>query len=292
MKKVIVICGPTAVGKTAISIELAKMFDAEIISGDSVQVYRGLDIGSAKITEAEKDGVKHHLIDIMDADDMFDVAMFQRMVREKINQISIPFVVGGTGLYIKGALYDYNFETPKRDIEAENKLDDLSNDELHEHLRKIDFDSSLVIHKNNRRRVLRAIQIASHKKRSELVNKDIPLYEALIFYITMPRAVLYERINQRVDIMMAAGFLEEARNLYDKNIKKNILGYRELNLFFDGVMTLSEATDKIKQLTRHLAQRQETWFKNQMAATLVDATNQKTAISEMKSKIADFLGDL
>lgn len=288
MRKVVVICGPTAVGKTSLSIELAKKYQAEIISGDSVQVYKGLDIGSAKIKESEKQGVVHHLIDVYEPSDLYDVATFQKEVRKKIDEIERPFLVGGTGLYIKAALYNYEFDTPKRDIEEEKKYDLLSNDELFEMLVKLDYDASLLIHKNNRRRVLRAIAMANDKKRSSLQQKDEPLYDALILYLTMPREQLYNRINERVDIMIEEGLLDEVKSLKEKGHTFNILGYRELNDYLDGLINYEDAIDLIKQNTRHLAKRQETWFRNQMKALIVDVTNKEDALIKLDEAIKSF----
>lgn len=288
MRKVVVICGPTAVGKTSLSIELAKKYQAEIISGDSVQVYKGLDIGSAKIKESEKQGVVHHLIDVYEPSDLYDVATFQKEVRKKIDKIEKPFLVGGTGLYIKAALYNYEFDTPKRDIEEEKKYDLLSNDELFEMLVKLDYDASLLIHKNNRRRVLRAIAMANDKKRSSLQQKDEPLYDALILYLTMPREQLYNRINERVDIMIEEGLLDEVKSLKEKGHTFNILGYRELNDYLDGLINYEDAIDLIRQNTRHLAKRQETWFRNQMKAVIVDVTNKEDALIKLDEAIKSF----
>lgn len=289
MKKVVVICGPTAVGKTELSVLLAKKFNAEIISGDSVQVYKRLDIGSAKVTEFEKQGVPHHLIDILDADETFDVATFQHLVRMKIEEIPVPFIVGGTGLYIKAALYNYEFEVPKRDLNTEKMYESYTNEALYEALKVKDFEATKQIHPNNRRRVLRALELASTKKRSEHIEKDVAIYDALILYITMPRDILYDRINQRVDIMMKNGFLDEVKALRLNNIKPNILGYRELNAYLDQKCSLLEATNLIKQKTRHFAKRQETWFKHQMSAHLLVVNDKQEVLKEMSSLISDFL---
>lgn len=289
MKKVVVICGPTAVGKTDLSIMLAKKFDAEIISGDSVQVYKGMDIGSAKIEPHETNGVKHHLIDILEPTESFDVATFQKLVREKMAEIETPFIVGGTGLYIKAALYDYEFEAPKRDFEIEKTYESMSNESLYDLLKQMDFEATKFIHPNNRRRVLRALQIAKHNKRSDLVKKNVPLYDALILYLTMDRDLLYTRINQRVDMMMQAGFLDEVKTLKSKGVTSNILGYRELNQYLDGTISLEDAIDTIKQKTRHLAKRQETWFKNQMDATIIEVSNKAETYGKMMVLIQSFL---
>lgn len=291
MKKVVVICGPTAVGKTKLSIDLAKHFQAEIISGDSVQVFKTLDIGSAKIKPEEMQGVPHHMIDILDPSEPFDVATFQRMVRHHIEKIPVPFIVGGTGLYIKAALYDYEFNNPKRDIEAEAQYEHLSNEALHANLLEIDPDIASQLHPNNRRRILRALALAKETKRSQLTKKDVPVYDTLILYITMDRTVLYERINQRVDVMMQAGFMDEVKQLKARGHVLDILGYRELNQVLDQNLTLEEAVTEIKTKTRHLAKRQQTWFSNQMQAELIDIMEYDSALQTAIKKIKHFYED-
>ena len=288
MKKVVVICGPTAVGKTKLSIDLATYFNAEIISGDSVQVYRKLDIGSAKIKPEEMHGIKHHMIDILNPNESFDVATFQRMVRSNIESIHRPFIVGGTGLYIKAALYDYEFNNPKRDLDEEKAYDKLSNEALHEMLKKIDPDTASLLHPNNRRRVLRALALAKETKRSSLQNKDVLLYDALILYASMDRETLYERINRRVDLMMSEGFLEETIHLKNEGLKLDILGYRELMQYIDQEISLEDALVEIKKKTRHLAKRQETWFKNQMHAEILDMKDYDAALALAIEKIKKF----
>ncbi len=288
MKKVVVICGPTAVGKTKLSIDLATYFNAEIISGDSVQVYRKLDIGSAKIKPEEMHGIKHHMIDILNPNESFDVATFQRMVRSNIESIHRPFIVGGTGLYIKAALYDYEFNNPKRDLDEEKTYDELSNEALHDMLKEIDSDTASLLHPNNRRRVLRALALAKETKRSSLQNKDVLLYDALILYASMDRETLYERINRRVDLMMSEGFLEETIHLKNENLKLDILGYRELMQYIDQEMSLEDALVEIKKKTRHLAKRQETWFKNQMHAEILDMKDYDAALALAIEKIKKF----
>lgn len=292
MKKVIVLCGPTAVGKTAISIELAKHLSAEIISGDSVQVYKRLDVGSAKIKDDEKQGVIHHLIDIKEPNETYDVAQFQTMSRALIDKIKVPMIVGGTGLYIKAVIDNYEFYAPKYDIKDESMYDSYSNEALHELLKSKDAKTANELHQNNRRRIIRAIlQADSNVKRSELVKKDERLYDALVIYLTMPREQLYERINLRVDQMVNEGFVEEAFHLYQEGITLNILGYRELNAYFEGSSSLEEALIEIKKKTRHLAKRQETWFKHQMDATIINVNHNELnqTIEALKIRCNQFL---
>lgn len=274
---IIVIVGPTGIGKTKLSIALAKKYDAEIISGDSVQVYKRLDIGSAKIQEHEKEGITHHLIDILEPDEDFSVALFQKMVREKMDYLQsigkTAIIVGGTGLYIKSALYDYNFTNTARDNSISKKYNDLSNEELHSILSDKDYESSLVIHRNNRKRVLQAISRATMNKVSDNKNKDVPLYDAIMIGIHMERSKLYDMINERVDEMINKGLLKEVVNLYKEGINSNSvnsIGYKELYKYLDGDYNLDFAIDKIKQHSRNLAKKQYTFFNNQFDVNWIE----------------------
>jgi tRNA dimethylallyltransferase len=284
-----VIVGPTGIGKTKLSIALAKHFNTEIISGDSVQVYKELNIGSAKVTVDEMNGVTHHLIDILEPTEDFSVALFQKLVREKITQIQkedkVPIIAGGTGLYIKSVLYDYNFSNTKRNIEQESKYNDLTNEELHQILQEKDLESSSNIHPNNRKRVLQAIGRSTNNKVSENKNKDIPVYDFKIIGLNLERSELYELINKRVDKMIEEGLIEEVKALYDRNITGNsisAIGYKELYQYFDNVVTLEESIDKIKQKSRNLAKKQFTFFNNQFDITWInsDFTNFENTIKE------------
>lgn len=265
-----VIVGPTGIGKTKLSIALAKHFNTEIISGDSVQVYRGMDIGSAKVTKEEMSGVPHHLIDILEPNDSFSVAIFQKLVRAKIiemqDQNKTPIIAGGTGLYIKSVLYDYNFNNSKRDDKIADEYAHLSNHELHEILQKVDTVSAKNIHENNRKRVLQAISRSQENKISDNTNKDVKLYDFRIIGLSKNREELYEIINNRVDKMITDGLVDEVRNLYDKNINSysvSAIGYKELYKHFQGEWSLEEAISKIKQHSRNLAKKQFTFFNNQ-----------------------------
>ena len=267
---IIVIIGPTGIGKTKLSLALAKHYNTEIISGDSVQVYKGLNIGSAKIKESEMDGIKHYLIDILEPTEDFSVALFQRIVREKIKDFKDreinPLIVGGTGLYIKSVLYDYNFSNSSRDKSLDEFYKDLSNEELHNILKEKDYEASLNIHMNNRKRVLQAISRSKDNKVSDNKNKDIALYDFKIIGLTLNREELYEIINNRVDLMIEEGLIKEVKDLYDKGIQSNsvsAIGYKELYTYFNGEYTLEEAIDKIKQHSRNLAKKQLTFFNNQ-----------------------------
>jgi tRNA dimethylallyltransferase len=267
---IVVIIGPTGIGKTTLSIELAKYLDTEIISGDSVQVYKHLNIGSAKVTEQERNGIPHHLIDIMEPTEDCSVALYQQLVRNKISEFQqrqiTPLIVGGTGLYIKSVLYDYNFEHAKRDTEKETEYDSYSNDELYQILLQKDPKATQKIHKNNRKRVLQAILRSDKNKISDNTNKDVPLYDFVMIGLTMERKQLYDIINKRVDHMIEEGLIDEVRSLYDKGIRSNsvqAIGYKELYKYFDGTYTLDQAIDKIKQHSRNLAKKQFTFFRHQ-----------------------------
>lgn len=274
MKKVIVICGPTAVGKTKLAIDVAKYFNFEIISGDSVSVYKKLDIGSAKPTKEEMCGIKHYLIDIKDPCDKYSVYDFMHDAREIIdNSDDIKIISGGTGLYISSCLNDYEFISPKRDLEYEEKFKDYSNEELFEYLKKIDKNiSNINIHPNNRNRVLRAIEVTEKtgKEFSSFNNKAKKVYDYFIIYLSMPREILYERINLRVDKMFDEGLLKEVKDLYDNNIMPDAIGYKEFIPYFKGLISLDDVKEEIKKNTRHLAKRQETWFRNQMDSHFYD----------------------
>ncbi len=272
MKKVLVIVGPTAVGKTSLSIELAKKFNGEVINGDSVQIYKALNIGSAKVTEDEMKGVKHHLLSFKNPDEPFSVAEFQMLVRNKIDEITkrgkLPIICGGTGLYIQAVIYDFRFEKEERSEDFMKKYENTSNEVLHQILFQIDDKEAKKIHINNRRRVLRALEIyeKNKKTKSELINKqkDKPLYDAYIVGLDMDRKRLYERINKRVDLMIENNLLEEVKSLYDKGYRVNAIGYKEFNDYFDNKITLDEVIKNIKKNTRHYAKRQLTYFRNKL----------------------------
>jgi tRNA dimethylallyltransferase len=287
---IIVVIGPTGIGKTKLSLALAKHYNSEIISGDSVQVYKGLDIGSAKIKDSEMNGIKHHLIDILEPTEDFSVALFQTIVREKIKELADkdlnPIIVGGTGLYIKSVLYDYNFSNSSRDRSLDELYKDVSNEDLHNILKEKDYEASLNIHMNNRKRVLQAISRSKDNKVSDNKNKDVPLYDFKIIGLTLDRSLLYEIINKRVDLMVEDGLVEEVKGLYDKGIKSNsvsAIGYKELYTYFDGVYSLEEAINKIKQHSRNLAKKQLTFFHNQFDVTWVnvDINNFDNTINEV-----------
>ncbi|TQR04698.1 tRNA (adenosine(37)-N6)-dimethylallyltransferase MiaA [Psychrobacillus soli] len=274
---VLAIVGPTAVGKTALSIELAKTFNGEIINGDSMQIYRELSIGTAKITEDEMEGVPHHLLDIKDPTDSFSVAEYQKIVREKIEDIAsrgkLPIIVGGTGLYIQSVLYDFRFtEQPKIDVELQKQLEQLSPDELFDRLRKVDPEAATEIHPNNVQRIIRAIErvelSGKQKKEIEQNQGHEKVYPHYIIGLTTNREILYERINKRVDLMVEKGLLEEVKKLHEKGIREvqsiQAIGYKEIYAYLDGLLPLDEALDNLKQNSRRYAKRQLTYFRNKM----------------------------
>ena len=293
MKKVIIVLGPTAVGKTKIGIELAKRLNTEIISGDSVQVYKGLDIGSAKVTASEACGIKHHLIDILDPALTYSVCDFQKASRELIEKIDIPLIVGGTGLYINAAISNYEFDAPKRDFSFEEEYDNLSNEEIYRLLEEKDPNAALNIHPNNRKRVLRALYAATVEAPLSTRNKKNELlYDAYIIYLNVERELLYSRINSRVIQMIDEGLEEEVRGLYEKGIKPHAIGYQEWLPYFEGKASRDEVISEIQKNSRHLAKRQMTWFKNQMNTNFyeVNLDDVNETIEIIYRDVLSFLG--
>jgi len=264
MNKIIVIVGPTGVGKTKLSIELAKRYDAEIINGDSIQVYKDLNIGSAKASIEEREGIPHHLLDFKNINEEYSVFDYQRDCRNKIEEIrnrgKNVIIVGGTGLYIKAALFNYKFTEENK---SNNNYDEYSNDELYEILLK--KAPNTLIHKNNRQRVIRAIEkddINDNDNCNEL------LYDVIFIGLTTDREKLYDIINNRVDKMIENGLISEVKELYNKypNSKalNTAIGYKELILYTNDIISLDEAIELIKKNSRRYAKRQYTWFNNQM----------------------------
>ena len=265
---VIVITGPTAVGKTKLSIELAKHLNGEIINADSTQVFKGLDIATAKVTDEEKENIKHHLIDIKEINENYTVYDYQKDARKCIDELlkqnKTPILVGGTGLYIKAALYDYKFNE-----EGNNEIyENVETNQLYQMLKNIDPNTN--IHPNNRKRIIRAINYYNENKEalSEKEKTDKLLYDTIFIGLTTDREVLYDRINKRVDIMINNGLLDETKDLFDKNIRSKAvmtpIGYKELFPYFENTESLEECINKIKQKSRNYAKRQYTWFNHQM----------------------------
>jgi tRNA dimethylallyltransferase len=287
MKKVIVIVGPTGSGKTGLSIKLAKAVHAEVINGDSVQIYRGLDIGSAKIKNDEMQGVLHHLLDVKEPDESYSVFNFQQDVRVLFETIDIPMIVGGTGLYIKAALYNYEFVSRSKNFDFESSYEQKTNDEIYNQL--IELDPGIRVEVGNRRRLLRALELAlDGDLRSAKTKKDELLYDALILYLDLDRSVLEERLRKRLDFQIEKGFIEEVQGLKNKKIHINAIGYREFEKFLDGTYHLEEAKEEIIQVSKKLAKKQKTWFKNQMHPIMMDALS-PTLYEDALSIIKDFL---
>lgn len=294
MKRVIVVVGPTAVGKTKISIELAKHYNLDIISGDSVAIYKRLDIGSAKPTIEEMDGVKHYLIDIKNPEESYSAADFQREARNIMDRNDLSLICGGTGLYIQSALFNYEFEAKARDLDYGKQYESLSNEELYKLLLEKDPDiDQTKLHPNNRKRVLRALEVKEELNSSihSFNHKNEKVYDYFIVYLSMEREKLYERINQRVDKMMEEGLLDEVASLYKDGIYPHAIGYQELVPYFDGDISLETAVEEIKKNTRHLAKRQETWFRHQMDSHfyLVDINDIGKTIKEIEKDIDGWL---
>ena len=298
-QKLLVIIGPTAVGKTNLSIEMAKQYNGEIISGDSMQIYRGMDIGTAKITKEEMQGIPHHLIDIKEPEENFSVAEFQLLVRAKINEIAkrgkLPIIVGGTGLYIQSVIYDYQFSDVPGDeafrLELEERVKRIGNDALYKELQAVDPESAAQIHPNNVRRVIRALEIfhLTGKTMQEYQRKQQPdlMYETALVGLTMDREKLYERINLRVDIMVKQGLLDEVKSLYNQGLRDcqsiQAIGYKEIYDYLDEKVTWDVAVEQLKQNSRRYAKRQLTWFRNKMDVKWFDMTY----VNDLAKKIAE-----
>jgi tRNA dimethylallyltransferase len=292
MKKIIVIVGPTGIGKTKLSIALAKLLNGEIINADSMQIYKGLDIGTSKITKEEQGDIIHHLIDIKEVTESYSVFDYQKDGRKVLSDIlerdKPPIVVGGTGLYIKALLYDYKFNISNTD----NNYDTLSNEELYLKLKSHNMD--IVIDPNNRRRLIRGV---INCENNELKTGNNLLYEALFIGLTTDRKTLYEKINNRVDMMLNEGLIKEVKSFYDKNIHSKAItsgiGYKELYLYFNNEISLKDSIDLIKRNSRRYAKRQYTWFNNQMNINwfVVDFNNFNNTINEITSYITNDKGE-
>lgn len=291
--KVIVITGPTASGKSKIGIELAKKIDGEVISADSMQIYRKLDVGTAKVTKEEAMGVPHHLIDIVDIDKSFSVSEYKDMCYAKICDIlsrgKVPIIVGGTGLYINAVVNNMNFEKVdlKEDIKAQVSLEKLidgkTDDEIYDILYNLDKDSAIKIGKGNTKRIVRAIKLnllginkSDIDNRQDLWNSNESDYNFLTYFIDMPRDLLYDRINKRVDLMNDMGIMKEVEFVYGykdlKHTAVQAIGYKEFFPYLEKTKTLEECLDILKQKTRNYAKRQITWFKKLNNKKIIDGT--------------------
>lgn len=303
-KPLIILAGPTAVGKTSLSIRLAKETGGEIISADSMQVYHHMDIGSAKITKEEMDGVPHYLVDVLEPEEEFNVVRFQQMAKEAAEKIwekgKIPLVVGGTGFYIQALLYDIDFTENDGDESYRRQLEQKASDEegaseLYEMLKRVDPKAAQEIHPRNIKRIIRALEfyhqtgrkISEHNETQR--QKESP-YNYAYFVLTDERSRLYERIDQRVDLMMEQGLLDEVRYLKERGVRKDStamqgLGYKELYAYLEGEYPLDEAVRIIKRDTRHFAKRQLTWFKRERDVIWAD----KSEIGHDEGELADYM---
>lgn len=287
--KLLVIIGPTAVGKTKLSIEMAKRFNGEIISGDSMQVYKGMDIGTAKIKSEEMEGVPHYLLDIKEPDEPFSAAEFQERANVCIEDIQsrgkLPIIVGGTGLYIQSVIYDYHFSEAPSDPQYREQLEaqvkEVGIDSVFEQLRIVDPESAKRIHPNNVRRVIRALEIfhCTGKTMSEQLSEQPKemKYDTCIIGLTMERDILYQRIDLRVDGMLEDGLLQEVRSFYEQGLKDcqsiQAIGYKEIYDYLEDRASLEVAVDSLKQNSRRYAKRQLTWFRNKMDVNWFDMTD-------------------
>jgi tRNA dimethylallyltransferase len=288
LKDLVIIAGPTAVGKTSISIKLANRLEGEIISADSMQIYKYMDIGSAKITKEEMQGTPHYLIDIIDPKVNYSAAQYKKDAEDCINDINlrgkVPMVVGGTWLYINSLIYNYSFTEAVKDEEYRKELVNIAEEKgkefVHSLLKNADLDSYNRLYPNDLKRVIRALEV--HKLTGKTISEfnsnenlyDIP-YKIYYFVLTMDRNILYERINSRVDIMLEKGLLEEVNNLKEMGYTSDMqsmkgIGYKEILHYLDGKITLNEAIDMIKQGSRNYAKRQLTWFRKDSRVNWVD----------------------
>ena len=303
-KPLIILAGPTAVGKTSLSIRLAKETGGEIISADSMQVYRHMDIGSAKITKEEMEGVPHYLVDVLEPEEEFNVVRFQQMAKEAAERIwekgKIPLVVGGTGFYIQALLYDIDFTENDGDESYRRQLEQKASDEegaseLYEMLKAVDLKAAQEIHPRNIKRIVRALEFYHQtgkkiSEHNETQRQKMSPYNYAYFVLTDERGRLYERIDRRVDLMMEQGLLDEVRYLKKRGVRKDStamqgLGYKELYAYLDGEYPLDEAVRIIKRDTRHFAKRQLTWFKRERDVIWTD----KSVIGQEEENLADYM---
>lgn len=293
--QVLFILGPTAVGKTAVSVEIAKLFDGEIISCDSVQIFRGLDVGSAKVTEEEKQRIPHHLIDIKEPTETFTSFQFVEEMKKKITEITsrgkLPIVVGGTSLYVKSLILNYNFGGVGVDEEFRDKLNKLLEEKglesLYERLSSEDKTLAENIDRHNPQRVIRALEISHFKGEKKTSESEI---DALVFALTLDRKTLYERINKRVDIMLKNGLIEEVKSLKDAGVTRDCqsmkaIGYKEVYAYLDGEISYDEMVELIKKHSRNYAKRQLTFLRGMDNVNYIDVENLNDAIKEISKKV-------
>lgn len=305
-KDLFILAGPTGVGKTDISIKLAKKLDGEIISADSMQIYKYMNIGSAKITNDEMSNINHYLIDVVEPHESFNVAQFKEIAEDCIakihNKNKLPMVVGGTGLYINSLIYDYNFTEADKDEDYRNHLEKLAvekgNDYVHEILKDIDSESYNKIHANNLKRVIRALEV--YKLTGKTIGEytmdkecyEIP-YNLHYFVLTMDREKLYNRIDKRVDIMLEKGLIDEVKHLRDKGYTGEMqsmqgIGYKEILYYLEGKISLDEAIYLIKKGSRNYAKRQLTWFRREKHAHWInkdDFSREDDIVNEIFTRV-------
>ena len=286
-KPLVIVAGPTGAGKTGLAVELALAFNGEIVSADSMQIYRGMDIGTAKADSVEQCGVKHYMLDIVASDENYSTAEYQTAARECIQRIheagKLPILVGGTGLYINSVIFDMDFCNSGVKSELRERLNGKSDEELYAEITEIDPESAVKLTPKDRKRIVRALEIyyTTGVKKSESVNDGLfneTVYDCVALYTERPRTELYERINMRVDIMVEQGLVGEVRGLLDNGCPKEsqsmqAIGYKEIIKHLDGEITLEEAVELIKINTRHYAKRQETWFKRYEIFNRIDMNN-------------------
>lgn len=301
----IILTGPTAVGKTSLSIKIAKETGGEIISADSMQVYKGMDIGSAKINPEEMQGVKHHLIDVLEPEEDFNVVTFQKLCKEAIKDIyqrnSMPIITGGTGFYIQSVLYDIDFTENEEDTIYRKELERIAATEgaevLHKRLVEVDPASAEAIHANNIKRVIRALEFYEQtgtriSEHNEKEREKQSAYNSCYFVLTDERNKLYNQIDKRVDIMIEQGLVDEVKALKERGLHRGQvsmqgIGYKEILDYLDGEISLEEAIYIIKRDTRHFAKRQLTWFRREKEVNWID----KSTFDYNEEKIVSFMKD-
>ncbi len=287
---VVVITGPTGVGKTKLSLEIATHYNTAIISGDSMQIYKGLDIGTAKASKEEQSLIKHHMIDILPPQESFSVALYQKQVRALIEQFKLnnklPLIVGGTGFYIKSVLHDFNFEASHPDEDFIKKHEPFDRETLYEMLSEKDSEAARLIHPNNKKRVIQALyKTHNTSHHTSTKNGETPLYDYCLIVLRRNRETLYQIINDRVDEMIENGLVQEAKKLYQSHpslTAQKAIGYKELFEYFDGATTLKESIELIKRNTRRYAKRQFTYFYNQFEPFIIDVDNK--SLSTLKNE--------
>lgn len=296
---IVVICGPTASGKTKLGIDLANSINGEIISSDSMQIYKDMDIGTAKPTKEERAQAVHHLVDFVSPDKRYSVADFKKDATEKIKDIlkrgKTPIIVGGTGLYVNSLIYNIEFNEEKTDLDYRNSLEKIDIKELYEMAMKVDEEACKKISSNDRKRITRILEIfhttGRTKTELEIESRKKVEYNYKVFVLNMDREILYDRINRRVDLMIEQGLIQEVKNLLEKYKEfptaMQGLGYKEVKEYLDGKISKEEMIEKIKQESRRYAKRQLTWFRAYKEATWLDAKNKNNVeiiLEEVREK--------